>query len=462
MMDVSKLPIDVSGKKITVLGARRSGVAVAELLAHKGADVLLSDLNPVSFTAPQQQVIKSLNIKTEFGEHSPLVLRADLVVISPGIPATAAVVRKIEAAAIPIVSEIEAAYWFMPAADIIAVTGSNGKTTTTTLIYEMFKNSPYDVYCGGNIGTPFSALIPQSLDDTGKSKVFILEVSSFQLERIIHFHPNVAIILNVTDDHMDRYDHNIKRYLQAKLNISKNQTESDRYIYFSDDKLLKNNLPEGPEKLPFGLINIPGMHFTADRKTIYKADGRALLARKDISLLGEHNLLNILAALNAVEGYTLPGEKVIQTLRRFRGIEHRLEYVQTIAGVEYYNDSKATNVESVKYALRSFSKPVIIILGGRDKDSDFALLLPELQQHAKHAILIGEASPKIEAVIRDTIPFSHADSMQAAVERAAHIAEAGEIVLLAPACASFDMFENYEHRGRVFKKIVAAMTEKEA
>lgn len=460
MMDLSHLPMDVSGKKITVLGARRSGTAVAELLAHAGAEVLLSDINPVNFTAPQLQTFQSLNIKTEFGKHSPQVLEADLVVISPGIPANAPVVRQMEAATTPIISEIEAAYWFLPAAGIIAVTGSNGKTTTTTLLHEMYKNSQYDVYCGGNIGTPFSALIPQSRTDSGKPKLFILEVSSFQLERIIHFHPDVAIILNVTDDHMDRYDHKISCYLQAKLNICKNQTESDLYIYFSDDKLLKTNLPKRPEKRPFGLNYLPEMHFTANQEAIFTADQRKLIDRNAIQLPGTHNLLNILAALNAAERYGLPEEQVISTLRRFRGIEHRFEYVRTVAGVDYYNDSKATNVDAVKYALASFAKPVIIILGGRDKDSNFSLLLPELQKHAKHAILIGEAAAKIETVIRDTIACSRAVSMQDAVERAARLAGAGEIVLLAPACASFDMFENYEHRGRVFKELVTALAEK--
>ncbi len=460
MMDLSHLPMDISGKKISVLGARRSGTAVAELLAHAGAEVLLSDINPMNFTAPQLQTFQSLNIKTEFGKHSPQVLQADLVIISPGIPANVPVVRQMEEAGIPIISEIEAAYWLMPDAGIIAVTGSNGKTTTTTLLLEMFKNSQYDVYCGGNIGTPFSALIPQSHADSGKSKLFILEVSSFQLERIVHFQPDIAVILNVSDDHMDRYDHNINRYLQAKLNICKNQTESDLYIYFSDDKLLKTNLPKRPEKRPFGLNYLPEMHFTVNREAVFTADQRKLIARNEIQLPGTHNLLNILAALNAAEHYALPEEQVIGTLRRFRGIEHRLEYVRTVAGVDYYNDSKATNVDAVKYALTSFAKPVIVILGGRDKDSDFSLLLPELKQHAKHAILIGEAAAKIEKVIRDTIACSRAVSMQEAVESAAQLAGAGEIVLLAPACASFDMFENYEHRGRVFKELVTALIEK--
>jgi len=459
MINLSTLPISITGKIISVLGAGRSGMAVAQLLAQNGADVLLSDSRQITFTAPQKQNFQSLNIKTEFGEHSKSILQSDLVVISPGIPDTAPIVQQIEAAGIPIVSEIEAAYWFMPDASLIAVTGSNGKTTTTTLIYEIFKDSQYDTYCGGNIGTPFSTLISQATNKSGKPKVFILEMSSFQLERIIHFHPDVAIILNVTDDHMDRYDHDINLYLRAKLNISLNQTENDLFVYFSDDHLLNQNLPSRPKKRPFGLENHPGTMFKTDMVSILTKNGQEYLNRKNIRLLGEHNLLNILATLNVTQHYNISKDRIIEVLTNFSGIEHRLEYVRTIRGVDYYNDSKATNIESVKYALKSFDRPVIIILGGRDKDSDFSLLLPFLKEHVKHVLLIGEAASKIEPVIRNIIEYSYADSMENAIIDATHIAHAGDVVILAPACASFDMFDNYEHRGRVFKEIVLSIPE---
>jgi len=459
MINLSTLPISVTGKIISVLGAGRSGMAVAQLLAQNGADVLLSDSRQITFTAPQKQNFQSLNIKTEFGEHSKSILQSDLVVISPGIPDTAPIVQQIEATGIPIVSEIEAAYWFMPDASLIAVTGSNGKTTTTTLIDEMFKDSQYDAYCGGNIGTPFASLIPQAIENIEKSKVFILEMSSFQLERIIHFHPDVAIILNVTDDHMDRYDHDINLYLKAKLNISLNQTEDDLFIYFSDDQLLNSNLPTLPQKRPFGLADCPGMQFKTDMISILNANDQVYLGRKNIKLLGEHNLLNILATLNVAQHFNISKEHISEVLSQFSGIEHRLEYVRTINGVDYYNDSKATNVESVKYALKSFDRPVIIILGGRDKDSDFSILLPFLKEHVKQVLLIGEAALKIEPAIRNIIDYSHVDSMENALSTATQIAQTGDVVLLAPACASFDMFDNYEHRGRVFKEIVLSIPE---
>ena len=454
MIDLSKLPIDISGKRVCVLGARRSGIAIARLLAENGAQVLLSDSGRVTFSDIQIEAFKELQIKTETGKHSNSVLQSELVVISPGIPATAPIVARIEAAKIPIVSEVEAAFWFMPPARVIAVTGSNGKTTTTSLIYEIFKDSQYETCCGGNIGTPFASLILDVAKDSDKPRVFILELSSFQLERIRHFHPNVAIVLNITDDHMDRYDHDIRLYLAAKLNISLNQTKDDLFIYFSDDKLLSENLPLLPRKRPFGIAEKAEMLYKVDSNSILSENGREFISRNDIRLLGEHNLLNILATLNVAEFFNIPRERIIKILSTFSGIEHRLEYVRTINGADYYNDSKATNVESVKYALKSFSRPVIIILGGRDKDSDFSVLLPYLSKHVKHAILIGEAALKIEKVIGHRISWSSADSMQQAVKDAANLSEPGDIVLLAPACASFDMFDNYEHRGQVFKELV--------
>ncbi len=457
MIDLSILPVKVSGQKVAVLGAGRSGIAAALLLAQNGADVLLSDAAKIDIPAQNLKKLQESNIVVETGYHSDRILASDLVVISPGIPGNAAVVKKIETAKIPIVSEIETAFWFMPEAQLIAVTGSNGKTTTTSLLYEIFKGSKFKTFCGGNIGIPFASLIADSLQDSDKPKMFILEISSFQLERIVHFHPNVAIILNVTDDHMDRYNHDIRLYLQAKLKICQNQDMKDLYIYFDDDTLLKNNLPTHVQKRPFGFSKNPQMQFKTTTESITK-NGRPYIDRNDIALLGEHNVLNIMAALNTADFYNVPKQHVVEVLKAFKGIEHRLEFVRTLEGVDYYNDSKATNVESVKYALKSFNRPIVIILGGRDKDSDFTLLLPELKKHVKRAILIGEASLKIEKVIDGIIDFSRADSLENAVAIARKSSKTGDIVLLAPACASFDMFDNYEHRGKVFKEIVNSLT----
>jgi UDP-N-acetylmuramoylalanine--D-glutamate ligase len=460
MIDLKALPINVKSYKVTVLGARRSGLAAARLLAQQGAKVLLSDLVKIEIPETVMQELSKHKIAIELGQHSEKVAQSDFVVLSPGIPNTAPIVREIEVKGIPIVSEIEMAYWLMPEAKVIAVTGSNGKTTTTTLIYELLKDTQYAVFCGGNIGVSFSSLIPDSYLSRHKPRIFVLEVSSFQLERIIHFRPDVAVVLNVTDDHMDRYEHDIHQYLKAKLNMTRNQQERDSYVYFADDALLKQNLPLRPRKMPFGLTPNPDMLFTADDQNIYTRDGKILIHRSEIALLGEHNLLNILASLNAISTFDIPVDHVRQVLCQFTGIEHRLEFVATIDNVAYYNDSKATNVDSVKYALKSFTQPVIVILGGRDKDADFSQLLPYLQKNTKKAILIGEAATKIQQVIKNVIPHIFAESMQAAVLKAHRLAQPGDVVLLSPACASFDMFENFEHRGKVFKEIVHSLRRK--
>ena len=457
MINLKTLPINLKNHKVTVLGARRSGLAAAQLLAQRGAQVLLSDLAKIEIPETVRQALHKYKVALELGQHSEKVTQSDLVVLSPGIPNTAPIVREIETKGIPIVSEIEMAYWLMPEAKLIAVTGSNGKTTTTTLIHELLKDTQYAVFCGGNIGISFSSLLPDADQVSHKPRVFVLEVSSFQLERIIHFRPDVAVVLNVTDDHMDRYEHDIHQYLKAKLNITRNQQEDDSFVYFADDALLKQNLPPRPRKLPFGLTPNPAMLFTADAQNIYTHAGKILMHRADIALLGEHNLLNILASLNAISGLDIPTDQVRQVLHQFTGIEHRLEFVATIDEVAYYNDSKATNVDSVKYALKSFSRPVIIILGGRDKDSDFSQLLPYLQKNTKKAILIGEAATKIQQVIKKDIPHIFTKSMQDAVLQAHRLAQPGDVVLLSPACASFDMFENFEHRGKVFKEIVHSL-----
>ncbi len=457
MIDLKTLPINVKNHKVTVLGARRSGLTAAQLLAQQGAQVLLSDLAKIEIPETVTQELCKYEVTIELGRHSEKVTQSDLVVLSPGIPNTAPIVREIETKGIPIVSEIEIAYWSMPEAKVIAVTGSNGKTSTTTLIYELFKDTQYAVFCGGNIGVSFSSLIPNAYQVRHKPRIFVLEVSSFQLERIIHFRPDVAVVLNVTDDHMDRYEHDIHQYLKAKLNITRNQQEADSYVYFADDALLKQNLPPRPRKMPFGLTPNPEMLFTADDQNIYTYNGKILIHRSEIALLGEHNLLNILASLNAISDFDISTDHVRQVLRQFAGIEHRLEFVATIDDVAYYNDSKATNVDSVKYALKSFSQPVIIILGGRDKDADFSQLLPFLRKNTKKAILIGEAATKIQQAIKNDIPNIFTKSMPDAVSKAHRLAQPGDVVLLSPACASFDMFENFEHRGKVFKEIVHSL-----
>jgi UDP-N-acetylmuramoylalanine--D-glutamate ligase len=456
MINLTTVPTDFTNFSVAVLGAQRSGVYGALLLAQKGARVLLSDINKVSIEGYLCSELERLGVQIEMGGHSPKVLASDFIVLSPGIPNSAPIVQALEAQHTTIVSEIELASWFTLESEIIAVTGSNGKSTTTSLIYELFKNTIYHPYCGGNIGIPFSKLVLDAVSDNSKQKIFILELSSFQLERIFHFHPAVAILLNISPDHMDRYHHDLMEYLRAKLHIVKNQAEMDYLIYNSDDSLLRTNLPMYTQQIPFGLYSNYSEPMQIRKSAIYYQNQK-VINLSELGLIGEHNLYNILAAVNTALLYDIPLEHIVRVLREFKGIEHRLEYVASINDVDYYNDSKATNVDSVNYALKSFTKPVIIILGGRDKDSDFSLLIPNLKKHAKAAILIGEAASKIKNTLLDTLPLLQAGSLEDATRLASSLSSPGDVILLSPACASFDMFKNFEHRGQVFKQTVQSL-----
>ncbi len=461
MIDLSSVPKSLQDVRVTVLGAARSGIGACRLLAqHKGARVFLSDSGECRLSEAVLSELKQLGVETEFGGHSARVTQSELVVISPGIPGTAPVVQKLEKLHIPLVSEIELGAWFSAEARIIAVTGSNGKTTTTTLLGEIFKRSDYDSYCGGNIGISFCDLLIEAGKSTAPRKVFILELSSFQLERIVHFRPYLSIMLNVTDDHMDRYDHDINKYMNAKLRIAENQGSDDFYIYNADDVRLLSKLPANCRPIPFGIYSSIKKPLEFREKAIYFDDGRKFIDQSALALPGEHNLYNMLAASTAALIMNVPALVITDVLHSFKSIEHRLEFVKTINRVDYYNDSKATNVDSVQYALKSFQKPVVVILGGKDKDSDFSILIEPLRKHAKAVILIGHAAGKIRSVLGDVIPLHDATTMQDAVELGQKLALPGDVVLLSPACASFDMFDNFEHRGRVFKEHVLSLEEK--
>ncbi len=462
MINQNSIPKNLENRPATVLGAGCSGISASLLLANKGAKVLLSDNANIALSKETLSKLEASGIEIELGGHTSKVNNADLVIISPGIPNTAPVVTKLESSGIPIVSELEMAYWFSKPSEIIAVTGSNGKTTTTTLIYEMFKNTQYEPYCGGNIGIPFSKLIIETEELSIKNKIFILEVSSFQLERIVHFRPKASIILNISRDHMDRYE-DIPSYFAAKMKIAKNQKKDDLFIYNSDDTLISQNIPDNCQNIPFSIYSNSQNIVNTDANSIYLHNGQKLsethlvIDRSDILPLGEHNLYNILAALTVAIKFKINIDHLRNVLKRFKGIEHRLEYITSINDVDYYNDSKATNVDSVIYALKSFQKPVIIILGGKDKDLDFSLLIPAIKSHTKEAILIGESAPKIRKVLNGIIPLHYARSLEEATILANKLSNPGEIALLSPACASFDMFENFEHRGKVFKETVLSL-----
>jgi len=454
MMDITTIPESLQGQSVTVLGAARSGLAAARLLARKGAQVLLSDSAEPEISPALRTELNASGVTLETGGHSPRALAADLAIISPGIPGTTRIVQELEKRKIPLISEVELACWFSADATIIGVTGSNGKTTTTSLLGTLFEGSRFDSYCGGNIGIPFSDLILAAEHSNHPQKVFILELSSFQLERIVHFHPHVALILNVTDDHMDRYQNDILLYLEAKLNIIKNQDKNDYYIHNADDALLRQHIPSHCRPIPFGIHSDAETLLRLQNDTIYLADGSPLIDTEQLQILGMHNIYNVLAAATAALLGGLTRERIAARLPEFRSIEHRLEFVAEIGSVQYYNDSKATNVDSVRFALKSFTQPVIVILGGKDKDSDFSLLIPALRKHARDAILIGQATDKLRNSLSGVLPLHEVDSLEAAVDLGQRLATPGDIVLLSPACASFDMFRNYEQRGRMFKAAV--------
>ncbi len=449
---------DIAGRRVTILGAARSGVAAARLLQSRGARVFVSDNGPEEKLRESIAGLRNAAIGFETGGHSQRALEADLVVISPGVPGGSAIVREAVARGIPVRSELEVASWFCPA-PIIAITGTNGKTTTTALAGRMFGDMHRRHIVAGNIGTAFSSEV-SGLDEHG---VAILEVSSFQLEHIETFHPRVSVILNITPDHLDRYNGSMDLYIAAKQRIFERQGEGDILVYNEDDPVTRRAVaaaPAGVTILPFGVGRRPGEGAFVENGllvTIVRGTRSEIIPAREISIRGVHNLMNAMAAVLAALSLGIPPASLRATLRNFKGVEHRLEFVRTVGGVAYVNDSKATNVDSVWYALQSFESPIILLLGGRDKGNDYSKLTDLVRRHVKHIIAIGESAEKVVRAFTGVVPVDTASSMEAAVKGAASAASAGDVVLLSPACASFDWFRNYEHRGQVFKEIVSGL-----
>jgi len=378
------------------------------------------------------------------------------MVISPGVPSDAPVVLEAQRRGIKVVSELELASWFCPG-PILAVTGSNGKTTTTTLLGRIFEHAKKKSVVAGNIGTAFSDVVL----DVDETTVAILEVSSFQLDHIESFHPKVAVMLNITPDHLDRYGKSFESYIASKRRVFENQTMSDSLIYNFDDPVtcieVRKHAAQHVDLLPFSVKK--RLDFGAcveEERVIIKLHGKTadLMGTKEIAIRGTHNLYNSMAASLAAMIMDIPVESLQDTLRTFQGVEHRLEFVAEVNGVKYVNDSKATNVDSVWYALESFEEPIIVLIGGRDKGNDYSRLYDLVRKHVKAVVAIGESAEKVVRAFRDLTLVERAASMEEAVQKASKLASRGDVVLLSPACASFDWFDNFEHRGRVFKEIV--------
>ncbi|MRJ08815.1 UDP-N-acetylmuramoyl-L-alanine--D-glutamate ligase [Ornithobacterium rhinotracheale] len=436
-------------EKLIILGGGESGVGAALLGKAKGYDVFVSDAGNIK---PKfQEKLKDAKIEFESGSHNEeRILNADLIVKSPGIPQKAPLIQKLRAANVKIVSEIEFASWFTQK-PIIAITGSNGKTTTTSLIAHMLRKAGKKVGLGGNIGYSFAELV---LNDK-EQELYVLELSSFQLDDIDKFKPHVAILLNITPDHLDQYDYDIDKYGEAKLRIAENQTEEDFFIYNVDDpktvELLKKHTIKA-KMLGYSLKDENQPAYADKENLILTYPETFRMKLEELALLGEHNVSNSLAS--ALNGNILKlRKKIIQeSLTDFDAVEHRLEPVLSVRGIEFINDSKATNINATFYALQSMKKPTIWIVGGKDKGNDYSELIPLVKKKVKAIVCLGVDNSKIVECYRDIIPnITETKSMEEAVKTAYEYGENGDTVLLSPACASFDLFDNYEQRGKLFK-----------
>jgi UDP-N-acetylmuramoylalanine--D-glutamate ligase len=454
MTDIQRQSVE--GKKVSVLGAAKSGIGAAQLLKTKGAIVFVSDKESESKLQSQISNLNSLGVAYELGGHSERVYESDLMVISPGVPSNVSVVVEAKRRKIPVISELELASWFCPS-PIVAVTGSNGKTTTTTLIGRMMHDAKKKYVVAGNIGTAFSSVVLE----LAQTSLAVLEVSSFQLDHCETFHPNISVLLNITPDHLDRYGGSFEQYIAAKCRIFMNQTKDDVLIYCYDDVVTRENVERSARShvrlLPFGLEQkFDEGAFVNDGKMVTIIGGHRfeIIETQEISIKGEHNLLNAMAATLTAQLLNIPVPSIRATLKNFKGVEHRLEFVRELNGVQYFNDSKATNVDSVKYALKAFNEPIILFLGGRDKGNDYSVLNELVKKNVKTIIAIGESADNVVNAFHTITKVVRASSMEEAVVSAQSLAVKGDVVLLSPACASFDWFENYEHRGRVFKECV--------
>ncbi len=447
--------IDLEGKRVLVVGLARTGVVTSLFSAGYGAIVTATDEKPEAKLTEVAAKLRAAGVKLEFGVPSQATfLEQDLIVLSPGVPAKLPQLELARSRGIPVWSEIELAWRFLRG-KLIGITGSNGKTTTTSLVAHILKTAGIHTLVGGNIGVPLLALVESSTDST----VTVAEISSFQLETIAEFRPEIGVLLNLTPDHLDRHA-SFDEYARAKMRMFENQLDRDAAVLNADDPEVTRRMPTGPHIFWFSRQKrVASGTFLRDGQIFFRTEGAEVpLARRDeIPLRGEHNVENVLAACAAA--YLAGGEPaaIAAGVKTFRGVEDRLEFVAEIGGVAFYNDSKATNVDASLKAIEAFPGPLIVILGGKDKGAPYIPLREPLQQRARLAIVIGEAAEKIGSELNGAVPLEHAGTLDRAVQIAADSARAGDTVLLAPACSSFDQFENYEHRGRVFKELVAKL-----
>jgi len=440
-------------KRVLVVGLARTGVSVAKFLRCKGAHVIITDLKPSNELTSFMDELRGLDIEFQLGGHEiDTFKRVDSIVVSPGVPLDIMPIKEAQKNSIEIMGEVELAYRFINT-PIIAVTGTNGKTTTTAIISEMLKASGYKVYVGGNIGSP---LIDYASSSQDKDYV-VAEISSFQLDGIRTFRPKIGLLLNITEDHLDRYP-GLLDYAQSKSRIFMNQTPEDVAILNKDDPLVMEIGKAVPGKRIYFSTRqeLQEGTYIRGKYIVFKngQGGEELFDITKLKIIGTHNHENVMSAILTTKLCKCAHESIVRTLEAFQGLEHRLEFVRTLNGVTFYNDSKGTNVGSVIKSLGSFTHPIILIAGGKDKGGDFSLLRELVKEKVKLLILLGEAKEKISRSLRDLVPDIMVHSLEEAVKVAYNLAKSGDIVLFSPACSSFDMFQDYKERGDVFKKAV--------
>lgn len=441
-------------KKIVILGGGESGVGAALLAKVKGYDVFLSDSGAIDKGYKQELVVNQIEFE-ENAHNESRILAADEIVKSPGIPGDVMILQKAREKGIGIISEIELAYRHRNDCKIIGITGSNGKTTTTALTYHICKHADEDCAMVGNIGYSFARQV--ALDP---KELYIVEISSFQLDDIITFRPDVAIITNITEDHLDRYDHKVEKYIESKFRITMNQTKWDVFIYNLDDETTMKYITNYPIKSTLAPLTmskeLPQGAYLVNAKMHLKWKNEEMqMSVEDFAIKGKHNQYNNMAASLASTAVDIRKDKIREALQTFESLEHRMEPAGVIKGVEFVNDSKATNINSTWFALESMVKPVILILGGVDKGNDYSLLKELVKEKVKAIVCMGTDNRKIHEAFGDTVSLIvNTENAKEAVQAAFHFSNKGDVVLLSPACASFDLFKNYEDRGMQFKQAV--------
>lgn len=442
------------GAALCVLGAAESGIGAALLAKQHGYNVFVSDGGKIKDNYKQELIHN--NIEFEEGHHTEeKILSADEIVKSPGIPEKNELIKKIRAKGIPVISEIELAYRYKGNSKIIAITGSNGKSTTTSLIYHICKTAGLDCALVGNIGYSFAKQVAED-----PKPLYVAEISSFQLDDIKNFRADISLLLNITEDHLDRYEYKFENYINSKFRIIENQKQGDCFIYCADDEVINNKLKKiitNTIQLPFTMNHEiqQGAQIQGGIMTLKVNEERIEMNVKDFILKGKHNQYNTMAASIAAVVMGIRKNSIREAVQSYEGLEHRMEFVTMIRGVEYINDSKATNINSTWMALEAMGKPVVLILGGVDKGNDYDIIRELVEEKVKAIVCMGKDNEKIMHAFKDTVPsIADTESMEDAVKACYQFAQKGDVVLLSPACASFDLFNNFEDRGEQFKKAV--------